>query len=43
MSMCSTHEKADSKMSYHSASVPAPANIVVRTSDNDCLVFAIGC
>ena len=38
-----THEEADSRMFFHAASVPPPATIVIRTSDTDCLVIAVGC
>jgi len=37
------HEEADSRMFYHLANIPTPNNVVVRTSDTDCLIIALGC
>lgn len=43
VALCCDHEEADSRMIYHLANVPAPDNVVIRTSDTDCLVIALGC
>ena len=43
LTLYSTHEEADSRMFFHVSSVQAPANVVVRTCDTDCLVIGIGC
>lgn len=40
--LSSTHEEADSKMITHLASITGPANVVIRTSDTDVLVVALG-
>ena len=37
------HEKADCLMFYHLAKTTAPSNVVIRTSDTDCLIIALGC
>ena len=39
----STHQEADSKMLFHVASIPSPANIVIRSVDTDVLVIALTC
>ena len=42
-SLYSTHEEADSSMIFHLNSVINPPNVVIRTSDTDVLVIALGC
>ena len=42
-SLHSTHEEADSTMVFHLDSVINPANVVIRTSDTDAFVIALGC
>ena len=37
------HQEADSKMLFHVASIPSPANIVIRSVDTDVLVIALAC
>ena len=39
----STHQEADSKMLFHVASIPSPANIVIKGIDTDLLVIALAC
>ena len=45
----STHEEADSRMFHHTAfsankhNSADPINIVIRTTDVDCLIIALGC
>ncbi|KAI9550660.1 hypothetical protein GHT06_005149 [Daphnia sinensis] len=39
---CPQHEEADTKMLVHVASIPCPATVVIRTSDTDVLVIALG-
>lgn len=39
---CPLHEEADTKMLVHAASVPCPATVVIRTSDTDVLIIALG-
>ena len=38
----STHEEADSSMIFHLNSVTNSSNVVIRTSDTDILVIALG-
>ncbi|KAI9565074.1 hypothetical protein GHT06_008824 [Daphnia sinensis] len=40
-SMSSSHEEADTKIIAHLATIPPPANVVIRTSDTDVLVIAL--
>ena len=40
--LCSTHEEADSRMFTHLACITGPANIVLRTSDTDVFIVALG-
>ena len=42
-SLYSTHEEADSRMIFHLNSVTNSSNVVIRTSDTDVLVIALGC
>ena len=37
------HEEADCQMFYHLAKTTAPNNGVMRTSDTDYLIIALGC
>ena len=39
----STHQEADSKILFHVASIPSPANIVIKSIDTDLLVIALAC
>ena len=39
----STQEEADPRIKFHLNSVTNPANVVIRTSDTDVLVIALGC
>ena len=39
----STHEEADCRMFAHISHAIIPSSTVVRTSDTDCLVIALGC
>ena len=41
--LCCDHEEADSRIFRHVVNTPARSNIVVRTSDTDCLIIALGC
>ena len=42
-SFYSTQEEADPRIKFHLNSVTTPANVVIRTSDTDVLVIALGC
>ena len=35
------HQEVDSKKLFHVASIPSPANIVIRSVDTDVLVIAL--
>ena len=37
-----THEEADTRMFYYLIHVSNPSNVVIRTTDTDCLVNALG-
>ena len=37
-----THEEADTRMFYYLNHVSNPSNVVIRTTDTDCLVIALG-
>ncbi|KZR97548.1 Uncharacterized protein APZ42_007508, partial [Daphnia magna] len=39
---CPQHEEAGTRMLVHVSSVPCPATVVIRTSDTDVLVIALG-
>ena len=39
----STHEEADTRIFFHLSNIVLPSNVVVRTSDTDCLVIGLGC
>ena len=42
-SLSCCHEEADSRIFFHASSVQSESNVVIRTSDTDCLVIALGC
>ena len=42
-SLYSTHGEADSRMMFHLNPVINSSNVVIRTSDTDVLVIALGC
>ena len=42
-SFYSTQEEADPRIKFHLNSVTNPANVVIRTSDTDVSVIALGC
>ena len=41
-SLFSTHEEADTRIIGHLKSITTPANVVIRTSDTDVFIIAIG-
>ena len=41
--LISSHEEADSKMTYHLTSLKENGKVIIRTSDTDVLVIVLGC
>ena len=41
--LTSSHEEADSKMIYHLTILEENSKVIIRTSDTDVLVIALGC
>ncbi|KAG1689652.1 Protein disulfide-isomerase TMX3 [Nymphon striatum] len=37
-----THEEADTRMFFHLTHVQSPSNVVIRTTDTDCLIIELG-
>ena len=37
------HEEADSRIIYHLCALPSPNQVVIRASDTDVLIIALGC
>ena len=42
LDLYSTHEEADCRMFFHLKYITAPKKVVIRTTDTDCLIIALG-